>query len=84
MSQISDNRTKYVETTTNCYCFTGTTRGRVLKVINAKSADSKEDVKTVVIEELQVFPPGTNIKELKVMYNKIKCMEYRHSKFCRT
>ena len=60
--------------TTNCYFFTGTTRGRVLKVINAKSADSKEDVKTVVIEELQVFPPGTNIKELKVRCNIIKCM----------
>ena len=50
--------------------FTGTTRGRVLKVINSKSADSKEDVNTVVIEELQVFPPGTNIKELKVTCNK--------------
>ena len=44
----------------------GTTSGRVLKVINAKSADSKEDVKTVVIEELQVFSPGINVKELKV------------------
>ena len=52
-------------------------------MINAKSADSKEDVKTVVIEELQVFPPGTNIKELKVRCNKIKCMENRGSKFCR-
>ena len=66
MSQISDKGTGFLECTINCYCFTGTTRGRVLKVINAKSADSKEDVKTVVIEELQVFPPGTNIKELKV------------------
>ena len=47
--------------------FIGTTRGRVLKVINAKSAQSKEDVKTVVIEELQLFSPNTIIKELKVM-----------------
>ena len=47
--------------------FIGTTRGRVLKVINTKSAVSKEDVNTVVIEELQVFSPGTIIKELKVM-----------------
>ena len=47
--------------------FIGTTRGRVLKVINSKSAYSKEDVNTVVIEELQLFSPGTIIKELKVM-----------------
>ena len=47
--------------------FIGTTKGRVLKVINAKSALSKEDVKTVVIEELQLFDTHQIIKELKVM-----------------
>ena len=34
--------------------FVGTTKGRVIKTINAQSADSREGVKTVVIEELQV------------------------------
>ena len=47
--------------------FIGTTKGRVLKVINSKSADSKEDVNSVVIEELQVFSPNTIVKDLKVM-----------------
>lgn len=47
--------------------FVGTTKGRVIKTINAQSADSREGVKTVVIEELQVFDSNVVIKELKVM-----------------
>ena len=35
--------------------FIGTTRGRVIKAINAQSADSRQNVDTIVIEELQVF-----------------------------
>ena len=38
----------------------------MIKVINANSADSTTDVKTVVIEELQVFSHKTIIKDLKV------------------
>ena len=34
--------------------FVGTTKGRVIKAINAQSADSRDGVKTVIIEELQV------------------------------
>ena len=34
--------------------FVGTTKGRVIKAINAQSADSRDNVNTVVIEELQV------------------------------
>ena len=34
--------------------FVGTTRGRVIKAINAQSADSRDGVDTVIIEELQV------------------------------
>jgi len=47
--------------------FVGTTRGRVIKAINAQSADSRDGVNTVVIEELQVFDANVVIKELKVM-----------------
>merc|ERR1712223_520767 len=48
--------------------FVGTTRGPVIKVINAQSADSRNNVKTVVIEELQVFAdPHVVIRDLKVM-----------------
>ena len=36
-------------------------------MINSKSADSKEDVNSIVIEELQVFSPNTIVKDLKVM-----------------
>lgn len=47
--------------------FVGTTKGRVIKAINAKSADSRNEVETVVVEELQVFDSDVVIKELKVM-----------------
>ena len=47
--------------------FVGTTNGRVLKVVNAKSADSRDDVRSVVVEELQIFAPDTVVKEIRVM-----------------
>ena len=46
---------------------TGTTNGRVIKAINAQAADSKTDVSSVIIEELQVFNSNTNVKDLKVI-----------------
>jgi hypothetical protein len=46
--------------------FVGTTRGRVIKAINAQAADSRNAVETVVIEELQVFDHDIIIKDLKV------------------
>lgn len=47
--------------------FVGTTTGRVIKAINAKAADSRNSVDTVVVEELQVFGRKTVIKDIKVM-----------------
>ena len=47
--------------------FVGTTGGRVIKALNARSADSRDGVRTVVVEELQVFPAGTIVKDIKVM-----------------
>ena len=47
--------------------FVGTTRGRVIKAINAYSADKTDQVSTVVIEELQVFSSDVSITDLKVM-----------------
>lgn len=39
----------------------------MIKAINAQSADSRNSVGTVVIEELQVFDPDVVISDLKVM-----------------
>ena len=46
--------------------YVGTTRGRVIKAINAKSADSRSYVETIVVEELQVFDKDVVVKDLKV------------------
>ena len=48
--------------------FVGTTRGRVIKAINAAAADQRGAVNTIVIEELQVFDSNIVIKELKVIF----------------
>ena len=45
--------------------FVGTTRGRVIKAINAQAADASSGVETIVIEELQIFDPNVIIRELK-------------------
>lgn len=47
----------------------GTGGGRVIKVINAKSANSTSETETVVIEELQVFGHKTIIKGLQVTFD---------------
>ncbi|KAI5709727.1 hypothetical protein M8J75_002787 [Diaphorina citri] len=47
--------------------FIGTDNGKVLKAVNADSADSSEKVSSVLIEELQVFPPGVPVHNLKIV-----------------
>ncbi len=47
--------------------FIGTSGGHVIKVLNAHAAEFRLGVHTVVVEELQVFPAGTIIRDLRVM-----------------
>ena len=49
--------------------FVGTTRGRVIKAINAQSADSRDGVDTVIIEELQVSYLKSWSKRLDTLKN---------------
>uniref|UniRef100_A0AAG5DJK4 Sema domain-containing protein n=2 Tax=Anopheles atroparvus TaxID=41427 RepID=A0AAG5DJK4_ANOAO len=46
--------------------FVGTNDGKVIKFVNILSANSSDDVRTVVISETQAFPPGTKINELTI------------------
>lgn len=39
----------------------------MIKAVNAESADSAKTVNPVVIEEIQVFPPNTPVRNLKVV-----------------
>jgi semaphorin 6 len=41
--------------------------GKVIKAVNAGSADTTEKVSPVVIEEIQVFPPQVAVRNLKVV-----------------
>jgi semaphorin 6 len=41
--------------------------GKVIKAVNAGSADTLEKVSPVVIEEIQVFPPQVAVRNLKVV-----------------
>ncbi|CAB3366769.1 Hypothetical predicted protein [Cloeon dipterum] len=47
--------------------FIGTDNGKVIKAVNAESADNPKKVNTVVIEEIQVFPPAVAITSLKIV-----------------
>jgi len=48
--------------------FIGTTNGRVLKVVNSASASTRDGVRTVVVEELQVFSKrGVIVRRLRVL-----------------
>lgn len=47
--------------------FIGTDDGKVIKALNSASFDSSETVDSVVIEELQVLPPGVPVKNLYVV-----------------
>ena len=46
----------------------GTDDGRVLKAVNVLAYDRVDDVRSVVIEDLQVFPPGTHVENLEVLH----------------
>ena len=46
--------------------FIGTDNGKVIKAINAESADSHERVNPVVIEEIQAFPMTVPVRGIKV------------------
>jgi semaphorin 6 len=47
--------------------FIGTDNGKVIKAINAESADSKDKVSPVVIEEIQAFPASVPVRGIKVV-----------------
>ncbi|XP_049832659.1 semaphorin-1A isoform X4 [Schistocerca gregaria] len=47
--------------------FIGTDDGKVIKALNSASFDSSDTVDSVVIEELQVLPPGVPVKNLYVV-----------------
>ncbi|XP_021935151.1 semaphorin-1A isoform X2 [Zootermopsis nevadensis] len=47
--------------------FIGTDNGKVIKAVNAGSADTMEQVSPVVIEEIQVFPSQVAVRNLKVI-----------------
>ncbi|XP_053662420.1 semaphorin-1A [Anopheles marshallii] len=46
--------------------FVGTNDGKVIKFVNILSANSSDDVRTVVISETQAFSPGTKINEMTI------------------
>lgn len=47
--------------------FIGTDNGKVIKAVNAESADSHERVSPVVIEEIQAFPTNVPVRGIKVV-----------------
>lgn len=47
--------------------FIGTDNGKVIKAVNAESADSHQKVSPVVIEEIQAFPPTVPVRGIKVV-----------------
>lgn len=51
--------------------FIGTDDGKVVKAVNAASFDADNKVQSVVIEEIQVLPPGVPIKNLYVSHGKL-------------
>ncbi|CAG9813142.1 unnamed protein product [Phaedon cochleariae] len=47
--------------------FIGTDNGKVIKAVNGLSADSRHGVRTVVVEEIQVFPSHVPVRGIKIM-----------------
>lgn len=47
--------------------FIGTDNGKVIKAVNAESADSHQKVSPVVIEEIQAFPSTVPVRGIKVV-----------------
>lgn len=58
----------YVEIiTVYLYIYIFLDNGKVLKTVNAESADSIQRVTPVVIEELQVFPQNVSVRNLQIV-----------------
>ncbi|XP_043278781.1 semaphorin-1A isoform X2 [Venturia canescens] len=47
--------------------FIGTDNGKIIKAVNAESADTHERVSPVVIEEIQAFPASVPVRGIKVV-----------------
>ncbi|XP_065211719.1 semaphorin-1A isoform X2 [Planococcus citri] len=47
--------------------FVGTDTGKVVKMVNAAAADSRDTVAPVVIEELQIFATNVSVRNLKIV-----------------
>lgn len=46
--------------------------GKIIKAVNALSAVTRHEVKTVVVEEIQVFPGHVPVRSIKIMNNGAK------------
>ena len=44
--------------------------GKVIKALNANTPETRKSVKTVVVEELEVFPPNESIVNIRILRNK--------------
>lgn len=62
--------------------FIGTDNGKVIKAINAESADSHERVNPVVIEEIQAFPTTVPVRGIKVSLRLSRAQIMLHVFFC--
>ncbi|XP_065166880.1 semaphorin-1A isoform X2 [Atheta coriaria] len=49
--------------------FIGTDNGKLIKAVNGLSAESRNGVKPVVIEEIQIFPSHVPVRGIKVIRN---------------
>ncbi|XP_066142408.1 semaphorin-1A isoform X1 [Euwallacea fornicatus] len=47
--------------------FIGTDNGKIIKAVNAQSAETRHGVRTVVVEEIQVFPLHVPVRSIKIM-----------------
>ncbi|EDW03507.1 GH11272 [Drosophila grimshawi] len=56
--------------------FVGTDHGKIIKSVNAESADSAEKVTSVVIEEIDVLPKSEPIRNLEI----VRTMQYDQPK----
>ncbi|XP_055530675.1 semaphorin-1A isoform X2 [Wyeomyia smithii] len=61
-----DSQVKALDGTTHDVVFVGTNDGKVIKFVNILSANTTEDVKTVVISETQAFPLGNKVNEMTI------------------
>ncbi|KAL1513542.1 hypothetical protein ABEB36_002943 [Hypothenemus hampei] len=47
--------------------FIGTDNGKIIKAVNGLSADTRQGVRTVVVEEIQIFPGHVPVRGIKIM-----------------